>query len=156
MSVLAPVDEQTQTIESQLLGQLSVGNDQRVTFPAGLYGFPEARDFVLLPTPRSGLFWLQSVQHSPLTFLLVDPFLVFAKFHVDLTDSEIAKLGSQSADDLLVLSIVTLPRETDGSWTANLHAPLLFNVRDRLAFQSIRSDDTFGVCEPFVVEADPE
>ncbi len=107
MSLLAPEVETTQSIESQLLGQLTVAEDQRVTFPTGLYGFPEARDFVLLPTPRTGLFWLQSVQHSPLTFLLVDPFQVFGAFHVDLSDSEVAPLGSQTASDLLVLSIVT-------------------------------------------------
>jgi flagellar assembly factor FliW len=154
--MMATAIEQMQSIESQLLGQLTVADDQRVTFPAGLYGFPEARDFVLLPTPRSGLFWLQSVQHSPLTFLLVDPFQVFASYHVDLTDNEVARLGSKSKDDLLVLSIVTLPRENDQAWTANLHAPLLFNVCDKVGFQSIRSDDAFGVCEPFVVEADPQ
>src|SRR5690606_33387345 len=59
---------------SALLGPLAVPRDQVYRFPSGIYGFPDARTFVLLPDDAEGCFWLQSLEHADLTFLLVDPF----------------------------------------------------------------------------------
>ena len=62
-------------VESELLGEVSVEQDELITFPTGLLGFPACREFVLIPSEREGLYWLQSAEPSPLAFLLVDPFL---------------------------------------------------------------------------------
>jgi flagellar assembly factor FliW len=136
-------------IHSELLGTLPVSADQVVEFPEGLYGFPEARRFALLPTPRDGLFWLQSVEHSALVFLLVDPFPLFPDYHLELTEVDKARLGTGSDEDILVLSIVTMPSAPGTSCTANLHAPLMFNARRGQGHQSIRADDGFGLREAF-------
>lgn len=137
-------------VHSELLGTLPVPSDQVVEFSEGLYGFPEARRFALLPTPREGLFWLQSVEHSALVFLLVDPFPVFPHYHLELTDADKSRLGTGSGEDILVLSIVTMG-DAGQPCTANLHAPLLFNARLGQAHQSIRTDDGFSMREAFAL-----
>ena len=139
------------TVHSELLGTLPVPRDQLVEFPEGIYGFPGARRFALLPAPRDGLFWLQSVEFSALSFLLVDPFPVFSHFHIELTEVDKARLATADSADFLVLAIVTMPTAPGGPCTANLHAPLLFNVRRGHGCQSIRTDDGFSIREAFAL-----
>ncbi|MFN8583517.1 MAG: flagellar assembly protein FliW [Gemmatimonadaceae bacterium] len=140
-------------VTSQVLGTLQVSPQDLITFPVGIFGFPEARTFALLPTPREGIYWLQSADHPALAFLLADPFLYFPnKYQIDLAAAELTRLGSPSAQDTLVLAVVTMPAHSADAYTANLQAPLLFNLQARRAFQSVRPDDGFSVREAFDVD----
>lgn len=143
------------SISSDLLGALDVSSSDIVTFPGGLYGFPECRGFVLLPAARESFFWLQSTDYSTLSFLLADPFAWFPDYHIDLDDVDLARLGSNDPKHLLVLTIVTMPSAPGEPCTANLHAPILFNMRDRHAHQSIRPDDGNSIREPFYLDQPP-
>jgi flagellar assembly factor FliW len=136
-------------VASEVLGELHVAADQVVALPDGLYGFPTATRFALLPAPREGLFWLQSLDHTALAFLLVDPFLCFPDYQLDLGVADKARIATQNPEDILVLAIVTLPAPAGGRMSANLHAPLLLNVRAGHGYQSIRPDDTYGIREEF-------
>lgn len=140
------------TIHSDVLGAVNIAPREIVRFPAGLYGFPECRAFALLPTPREGIFWLQSADFSALSFILVDPFAYFPGYHIELDDADITRLGTSEAQHILVLAIVTMPSAPGGMCTANLHAPVLFNIEARHAHQSIRPDDAYGFREPFAIE----
>ncbi|MEP7382324.1 MAG: flagellar assembly protein FliW [Gemmatimonadota bacterium] len=150
---IAPADRLT--ISSDILGALEIPATDIVRFPGGLYGFPECRAFVLLPAAREGFFWLQSTEYSTLSFLLVDPFARFSDYHIDLDDVDLMRLGANDPKHLLVLTIVTMPAAAGAPCTANLHAPILFNVRDRHAHQSIRPDDGHGIREPFFLDQPP-
>jgi flagellar assembly factor FliW len=152
---VATVPQDRLSISSDLLGALDVQASDVVRFPGGLYGFPECRAFVLLPAARDGFFWLQSTDYSTLSFLLVDPFAWFPDYHIDLDDVDLTRLGSNDPKHLLVLTIVTMPAVAGDPCTANLHAPILFNVRDRLAHQSIRPDDGHSIREPFFLDQPP-
>jgi len=152
--VAATLDDRL-TISSDLLGALEIPAHDIVRFPGGLYGFPECRAFVLLPAARDGFFWLQSTDYSTLSFLLADPFVWFPEYHIDLDDADLARLGSNDPQHLLVLAIVTMPAGAGDPCTANLHAPLLINVREHTAHQSIRPDDGYGIREPFYLEQPP-
>jgi flagellar assembly factor FliW len=149
MSASATVTDEPLTIASDLLGSLTVSPAELVRFPGGLYGFPECRTFVLAPAAREGLFWLQSADYSTLSFLLADPFAFFPAYHIDLDDVDITRLGTNDPQHILVLSIVTMPSAAGEPCTANLHAPILINMRDRHAHQSIRGDEGHGIREPF-------
>lgn len=148
--VLEPED--TLTLASDLLGSISIPAHEILRFPSGLYGFPECRSFAFLPTPREGLYWLQSADFSALSFLLVDPFQHFRDYHIDLDDSDIARLGTTDSQHILVLAIVTMPTTAGAPCTANLNAPVLFNLRDRHAHQSIRPNGGYDMRAPFQLE----
>ncbi|HEX7239812.1 MAG TPA: flagellar assembly protein FliW, partial [Longimicrobiaceae bacterium] len=102
-------DRRMTTVHSDLLGALDVPDEEVIAFPSGLFGFPECRSFVLVPAAREGMYWLQSVEHGTLAFLLVDPFLFFDGYAVDLGTAERAELEVRDASDVMVLTIVTLP-----------------------------------------------
>lgn len=139
-------------VKSELLGDLEVSADRMVHFPFGIPGFPEGHAYALLPTGREGVFWLQSADFSALSFLLIDPFQYFPGYYqIDLSDEDVARLGTKDAANILVLSILTIGKVPGRNATANLRAPLLFNLATRTAHQSIRPDEGFGVRE----EIDP-
>lgn len=143
---LAP--DPAMVVHSDLLGPLSVSADEVIAFPAGLFGFPECRSFVLVPAAREGMFWLQSVEHGTLVFLLADPFLFFDGYAVDLSPADRAELHAGEASEVVVLAIVTLPRAGEATATANLLGPLALNLRARAGRQLAVADARFGVRTP--------
>lgn len=133
------------TIESELFGSLSVHPDQTFDFPDGLYGFPEAKKFVLIPAEPDGFYWLQSLDHGPLVFLLGDPFVFVPGYSVDLGEAELGPITTDEPSDVAVLAIVTLPEESDGLPTLNLQGPITLNVTKRLGRQIVVADSAFGI-----------
>lgn len=151
-AALALVDEAPAThtiaVTSDLLGTLAVAAESVFTFPAGMYGFPECRRFALLPAGREGLFWLQSLEHAPLIFLLADPFHFFPGYAVELSVGDRTELRATDAADVAVLCVVTLPRTRHEAPTANLQGPVALNFAAGLGRQLALSESRWGVrCE---------
>lgn len=138
----------TTTVASDLLGTLSVESSAVLTFPKGLLGFPECRDFVLLPSEREHVYWLQSVEYSSLAFLLVDPFVFFDGYTVDLATTELIRRPG-GPDEVSLLAIVTLPRSPDERPTANLQGPIVIDVSTAQGQQLVIADSSHGIREPF-------
>ena len=150
MTAGSPSPSAQVTVASDVLGTLTVDRSAIVTFPRGLLGFPECRDFVLMPAEREHLYWLQSVQYSTLAFLSIDPFVFFPGYTVDLGSTDLAKIAT-SPNDVMVLSIVTLPNSRDGQPTANLQGPVVVNTQTQQAFQTVLSDGQYGIREAFTL-----
>ncbi len=138
----APVD-----VSSQVLGTLRVPPDQVFTFPAGVYGFPQARRFALVGASREGFYWLQSLDFEALTFLLVDPFRFVEGYAVDLPSDAVEQLAADEAAEVVVLGIVTLPREEGDAPTVNLQGPVALNLRTRRGVQAV-VESPFGIRHP--------
>jgi flagellar assembly factor FliW len=139
-------------VASDVLGPLTVARAELLHFPQGLYGFPECRAWVLIPTKREGLFWLQSAEHAPLAFLVVDPFTHFPGFAVDLSAADLARVGTTEPSEIVVLAIVTVGSRDGSPPTANLQGPVVLNMGARHGFQVVLSVEGYGVREPFALE----
>ena len=148
----ASAHDEPLVVASDVLGSLTVARAEVLHFPQGLYGFPECRSWVLIPTNREGLFWLQSAEHAPLAFLLVDPFTHFPGYAVDLSPTELARVGTNEPSEIIVLAIVTVGSRDGGPPTANLQGPVVLNMRARCGFQIVLSVEGYGVREPFTIE----
>lgn len=146
------LDHYQMTIESDLLGPLDVAPEELYQFPQGLFGFPDCHGFVLVGAQRPGLYWLQSTEFATLTFLLVDPFLHFEGYALDLAKADMRDLQVTSSADAILLAIVTLPTDRSDPPTANLQGPIAFNVRSRLGKQVVLEDGTFGTRCPFAID----
>lgn len=136
------------TVPSEVLGPLTVPETHLVRFPEGLLGFPDTRDYVLLPAAGDGSYWLQSAEHPSLIFFLVDPFLHYEDYEVELSTSHVDSIGARSRSDVAVLAIVTLPSSDDDHATVNLQGPVAFNLSDGIARQVILRDANLGVRRP--------
>lgn len=142
-------------VRSDLLGDFTISSSSAIEFPQGLLGFPECKRFALVRAGTDSAFWLQSLDHSALVFLLIDPFPHFADYSVEIAAADLLELGAGSPSDLAVLAIVTLPAPgLDARPTANLQGPVAVNLRARRGKQIILSDADFGVrCEFDLVDA---
>jgi flagellar assembly factor FliW len=135
-------------VDSALLGHLTVPETQVFTFDQGLLGFPEAKAFALVRAKQEGMFWLQSMDFEALTFLTVDPFRFVEGYAVDLGPSELGDLASDDPSEILVFTILTLPRHRGESATANLQGPVALNLPLRRGRQVVLQDSPHGVRHP--------
>jgi flagellar assembly factor FliW len=136
-------------IQSHALGALQIESADIRTFPHGLIGFPECHRFALLAVAeRTGMFWLQSVEHPALAFLLVDPFLVSEGYAVDLSDIDRYDLSAHDPADVMVLVVVTLSHAPGAPCTANFQGPIAFNLRAGIGKQLVLAEAPLGVRTP--------
>jgi flagellar assembly factor FliW len=122
----------------------SVKPQHVVTFPAGLPGFEECRNFVLLATEgEAPLHYLSAIDGPEASFLVIDPRQVQAGYKCELTDTDARRLGVTADATLVWLALVTI--ESQGTVTVNLRAPVVINPTLMIGHQVIPHQGTYPV-----------
>ena len=135
-------DNNTIMVPSRLFGPLRVANDQVITFPEGLLGFTGSHRFVLLPAASEGVFWLHSIEEGNLAFLVVEPNNFFNGYTVEVGHIEVP-FDVTDEKNIVILTIVTLPRDPNSQPTANLRAPVVLNYAHRCGCQLLLKDSDY-------------
>lgn len=143
------------SVDSLVLGQISMPASSVFHFANGLHGFETHFEFALVPAAREGLFWLQSLGDRDVVFLLIDPFVAVPGFEVDLGITERAQLKLDNPMDVLVLAIVTLPAGNENAPTANFRGPIVLNARARVGGQIMSAVQGHDVRTPVDLHALP-
>ncbi len=113
-------------------------------------GFPTLRQFALVQLDDDGLLCaFRSVEEPDLRFLVVPPAAFFPEYVPEVDEESVRELGSESADDVLVLVVVKAGASLAES-TANLAAPLLINAATRRAQQVVLDDPAHSLAAPLV------
>lgn len=134
------------TINSRF-GDIEYDPESTLLFPDGLIGFEDLRHFVVMPNQKEGpLFWIQSVEEADVAFVLTDPTKFFPDYQVGPDDNERTKLGLDSEDECLVISVVTVPPSRE--ITFNLAAPILFAPKSNRALQVVLEGTQFSTRTP--------
>ena len=121
-------------------GIVQVQDDKILTFEEGLFGFEDYKKFALIDSEYEPFIWLQSIENQNLAFLIIDPFLVCSSYEADIDDSSLAKIGVTKPEDVVIMTIVTVPQ--DGSAiTANFQGPLVINKQNKKCLQVILTDN---------------
>ena len=124
-------------------GEIEVEDSEIVTLPEGIIGFPELKKYALLDHEENSPFkWLQSLEDGAVAFVLVNPMTFHPDFTVEVTEEEIKSLQLNTLDDAVITVIVTIPSNPK-DMTANLKAPLIFNLKNRLGKQVILRDNKY-------------
>ena len=114
---------------------------QALSLSEPLPGFPEHRDYVLVPAEDGGrLFWLQSVASDGPRFLAVPASAYFPEYAPRLPDAACDELGLGDVADARLYCLVTVPDGDVASATANLRAPLVVNPATHQARQVVLLD----------------
>lgn len=125
-------------VETFRFGALEVAEEELIQFPLGLPGFEHLKQFFFVPLPDNPAFvWLQAKADPAVAFLLVDPFLFFPGYSIELGEAEKTFLEAGGPEDILVYAVVTIPPSGVREMTANLLAPVVINRRARLGLQMI-------------------
>lgn len=122
-------------------GTFEVAAADVVSFPAGLPGFEECREFVVLSSRELDPFkCLQSVEGPSASFLAVDPRHAFPDYRCALSEVDRARLGEPDEEALVWLAIVTVQAEQT---IVNLRAPIVINPARMLGYQLMPSNSLY-------------
>ncbi|SEB90324.1 flagellar assembly factor FliW [Nocardioides exalbidus] len=113
-------------------------------------GFPDLARFALVQVDETGVLCsLTSLEQPGLRFLVVPPATFFPDYTPEVEEDVLADLGSTSADDLVVLCVLTAG-ESLASTTANLVAPVVLDIGTRRAVQVVLDDPALSVATPLI------
>lgn len=119
-----------------------------LTFPNGVPGLGGADRFALVSLDEAGLVYsLRSVDEPALRLLVVPPGPYVPDYAPEIDDDAVALLGLESAEDALLLLVLT-PGETAATATVNLLAPIVVNLRTRVAAQVVLAGTDLPVRAP--------
>ncbi|BFT68671.1 flagellar assembly protein FliW [Paenibacillus sp. P36] len=138
-------------ISTLFFGELDVQQSEVFTFTQGVPGFESLTQFILVQPEGSAPFsYIQSIQNGDLSFLVVDPFLFFKEYDILLPDNLQEELKIDKPEDVLVWSVVTVNSDFT-KCTMNLLAPIIWNVKEKLAKQIILHDSEYNVKHEIVL-----
>lgn len=136
-------------IQTSRFGDVSIEKEDLVQFPEGILGFNDLRSFVFLEDPSDDIFaWLQSAENPAIAFPVLEPEFFADDYNVTLAKNDIQSLKLENGTSgFRVFSIVTIP-EDPTKMTANLKAPIVVNMKAKLARQCVLQNNRLAICEP--------
>lgn len=133
-------------------GTVEIPDEHILTFHSGLIGFTEHKRYSLLGDARGiGYQWLQSLDEGTIAFVVVEPGVVKSDYHVEIQDDALHEIEFQEGDDVVVLSIVTIPPDEPAKATANLQGPLVINATRNRGKQIILNE-SYPIRYPLIPE----
>ena len=120
-------------------GKIRIDATDLFLFPQGVIGYEDRQRWVLLADAgNASIGWLQSAADPDVAFAVISPrrFVPDYRFHV--TADQLAVLELAERDRAFVLNIVA---KHQSGLTANLKAPLVFNLDRRLGCQVVAADE---------------
>ena len=138
-------------VATKAYGSIDVNEDQKMTFPNGLFGFESFKDYVLLDSEKEPFYWLQSLDSEQLAFVVINPFLFRPDYEMNLDNEDIAVIGITDPGKALIFSIVTFPSDGE-ALTANLQGPLVINRDNRLGIQAVLTDSRWRTKHDIIAE----
>jgi flagellar assembly factor FliW len=131
-------------VKTTRFGEIEVPENDVIHLPLGLIGFPELNKYVLLDHDKESPFkWFQALEDGAIAFVLIDPLLFKPDYVAEVTDNELTELDVQAEEDLVISVIVTVPSNPQ-NMTANLKAPLIFNLKNRRGKQVILNTSQYN------------
>ena len=133
-------------IITKIFGEILVDEEKKITFPSGIVGFPDLKDFMLIHDADTkdpdggGIKWLQSLQEPAFALPVMDPLILIPDYNPTIEDELLKPIGKLYPENMLVLVTVTVPIDIK-NLSVNLKAPLIINGDTKKAVQVILEDD---------------
>ena len=122
-------------ISTSQFGELQISKDHIFYFNNGLLGFEDLHEFVLISEEETVPFkWLISLDKPEIGFPLLSP------WHLDLSYDP----GNDFDLNRQVLMLVITLEDDKGQMTANMKAPVIFDVDNQNGDQVILTSDKYS------------
>lgn len=130
-----PERRQPRLIQTYQFGEISVEQSYIFTFPEGLFGFEEYREFILISEESTEpMKWLLSVEDPSIGFPVLNPLLLDISYRVP---------DSLLHNDTALFVIITLAN-VHGVMSANMKAPIFLNAKTQSGKQIILSSERYS------------
>lgn len=132
--------------ETKYFGLVEYEQGEVIHFPVGIPGFPDEKEFLLLPFADSSnmMLCLQSLTTPMLAFVLLDPFVLFPGYAPVLQEEELRQMGVESEEQLCFYVLCVLKTPVASS-TVNLRCPIAIDPHTLEARQIVLDTDSYGM-----------
>lgn len=133
---------------------LNLNPEQIFSFPEGIPGFEKIKQYCILVSEKERPFGhLSALGSFNLEFIVINPWYVKSDYNPEISDDDIAFIGSPAQSEILMLSIVALGEPISES-TVNLMAPVIINLKTRVGRQvAIRNFKEYSNQQPIVTSS---
>ncbi|HLS53172.1 MAG TPA: flagellar assembly protein FliW [Tissierellaceae bacterium] len=133
-------------IKTKYLGEVEIDKEKIISFPKGILGFHNHKEFVILDIQKNNYFkFLQDIHNQYVAFLIINPWSFYKDYDIEVADEKLMdiKINPKEDNQIAVYNIVTLGSSLSNS-TVNLLAPIVINIKDRLGKQFILDDSPYS------------
>lgn len=124
-------------IKTRDFGEITAKPEDVISFTYGMYGFEDYTNYVILKdSPEDDIMFLQSLDNTDLSFVIIDPYAIFRNYEPILTEDDLARLGVKNEAELKYLVIAIIKEDIKDS-VANLKSPIAINPETKTAKQVI-------------------
>ena len=135
-------------VNTTRFGEVSVPDEDVFTLKWGLPGFGFLREFVVLALEdQKPYVWLQSLERPEIALPLIDPWALFDDYDPKLPGVTAAVMEIERPDDFCLMCVCVVGPDAK-EMTVNLMAPVVFNLRTRVARQVMLEDCDYSVRTP--------
>ncbi len=127
-------------IKSRFLGEVEVDEANLIDFGGSIMGFEDYSKFYLLnnDNDENSIFKiLQSADKEDLCWIVIDPFIPFPDYELEVHDEDVASLAIANKEDILTFVVVTIVDGDYKNMTANLVGPIIINIKNKMGKQCI-------------------
>lgn len=138
--------KETIIINSTRFGELEIDKSVIFNFVSPIIGFNDLSKYALVDyKPDSPFKWLQSIEDAELAFPVTLCSFFGIDYQFDLSDEEADKLEIENPDDVFVCNIANIPSSDPQGATINMLAPVIVNLANKKAMQTILKNTNFEV-----------
>lgn len=139
-------------VQTGRFGRLEVAELDLVSISGGILGFPEYTKFCLVdPGDDVLIVWLQSLENPDLAIPLLEPKIFKTDYTVRLSAAELRELRLDNVNQSAVFALLTIDEDIT-QMTANMKAPLVINLRERVAKQVVLQENEYTIKHPMFKE----
>ena len=129
-------------INTNYFGEIEIDDKEIIIFKEGMIGFEGINRFALVGETDLFVEWLQSVDET-ISFAVMDPFIADSDYSFEIPDNVIEELNIKDKNEILIRTVVIIPEDITKIRT-NLQAPIIINLKEKMAMQ-IMLDDTYPI-----------
>lgn len=124
-------------IKTRDFGEITVKPEDVLSFTCGMYGFEDYVNYVILKdSPEDDIMFIQSIENTDLSFVVIDPYTIFRSYDPILLDEDLIDLKVKNEEDLKYLAIAIIKEDIKNS-VVNLKSPVAINPGTKAAKQVI-------------------
>lgn len=130
-------------VKTKHFGDILTSEKDILYFSKGLLGLEEYKRYILFYIEEDSKFrCLQSIDEVGIAFILINPWDFYKDYSIDVPDDDLDEIKIEDHRDLFILNLITI-KEDIRLATVNLVAPLVINLKERLAAQVVLTKDTY-------------
>lgn len=126
-------------IKTQYFGTISCSEKEFIHFSDGLFGFIDLKNYVPLAFQDNSdaLISLQSVEDEAVSFIIMNPFQLYADYSPVLSEEDKKLLDASYNEDNISYYVICVIQDSMEDSTVNLKCPIAVNTDTREARQII-------------------